>query len=172
MQSLSERFCSWPRRACCCAINCRRAAAGSPAAAAAAARPSRPVLTLCGAGRGTIGEPSTSGSPVALLAVLAVHLFLHWKWVVCVVRGKATDRSGWRLGLGAIGLVALVLLAAAPWLSPTTQQTRAELRGRSGQHVSGSLAVWMPRLSRETIFRPTSRLDVAGANCSLGWQFR
>lgn len=64
-----------------------------------------------------------------LLAVLAFHLFLHWRWVVCVVRGKSTDRSGWRLGLGAIGLGALVLLAAAPWLSPTSQQTRADLRG-------------------------------------------
>jgi Domain of unknown function (DUF4405) len=77
----------------------------------------------------------------ALLAVLAVHLFLHWKWVVCVVRGKATDRSGWRLGLGAIGLVALVLLAAAPWLSPTTQQTRAELRQKAANRSAevGSL---------------------------------
>jgi Domain of unknown function (DUF4405) len=62
-----------------------------------------------------------------LLAVLAVHLFLHRKWVVCVVRGKSTDRSGWRLGLGAVGLGALVLLAAAPWLSPSVSQTRAQL---------------------------------------------
>lgn len=64
----------------------------------------------------------------ALMAVLAVHLFLHWRWVVCVVRGKPTDRSGWRLGLGAVGLVAFVLLSIAPWLSSTAQQPRSELR--------------------------------------------
>jgi Domain of unknown function (DUF4405) len=68
----------------------------------------------------------------AMLAVLAVHLLLHGKWIVCVVRGKRTDRSGWRFGLGAIGLAALVLLAAAPWLSPTVNHTRAELRRELG----------------------------------------
>ena len=64
----------------------------------------------------------------ALMAVLAVHLFLHWRWVVCVVRGKATDRSGWRLSLGAVGMGALVLFAAAPWLSPIETKTRSQLR--------------------------------------------
>lgn len=63
----------------------------------------------------------------ALMAILAVHLFLHWKWIVCVVRGKAIDQSGLRLGLGVFGLVALVLLTIAPWMSPIYQQSREEL---------------------------------------------
>jgi hypothetical protein len=68
-----------------------------------------------------------------LMAVLAIHLFWHWNWVVCVIQGKSTDRSGWRLGLGVFGLCALVLLAAAPWISPTEQRTREELRQLADQ---------------------------------------
>jgi len=71
----------------------------------------------------------------ALMAVLAFHLFLHWRWVVCVVRGKPTDTSGWRLGLGTFGLAALVLLAAAPWLSATAERTRAELLQNTSQEA-------------------------------------
>ncbi len=63
----------------------------------------------------------------ALMAILAIHLFLHWKWIVCIVRGKSSEQSGLRLGLGAFSLVALVLLAIAPWMSPIAQQGRAEL---------------------------------------------
>ena len=31
---------------------------------------------------------------VGLLAVLSVHLMLHWKWIICVVRGTRTEASG------------------------------------------------------------------------------
>jgi hypothetical protein len=50
----------------------------------------------------------------ALLATLALHLLLHWRWIVCTVQGRQTSSSGLRLGLGVLGLVAAVGLAAAP----------------------------------------------------------
>lgn len=67
-----------------------------------------------------------------LMAVLALHLFLHWEWVFCVVRGRSTDASGLRLGLGLVGLCAVVLLAWVPWMSPTEQRTRGEIQENNG----------------------------------------
>jgi hypothetical protein len=63
-----------------------------------------------------------------MMAILAVHLVLHWKWIVCAVRGKSSSASGYRFAGGCIGLVFLLLLSAAPLLSPTARVSRGELR--------------------------------------------
>ena len=55
---------------------------------------------------------------VVLLGVLALHLVLHWRWILCIVRGQRTEASGTRVALGAVGLIGLVGLAAAPLLAP------------------------------------------------------
>jgi len=63
----------------------------------------------------------------AMMAVLALHLVLHWKWIVSVVRGKPSTASGYRLGLGCVGLVFTLLLTAAPLMSSTESASRSEL---------------------------------------------
>jgi len=68
---------------------------------------------------------------VVLLAALSVHVLLHWKWIVHTVRGQGRERSGIRLALGLVGLVAILALAAAPLFSPVE---RAEPAGRRGAH--------------------------------------
>jgi hypothetical protein len=55
---------------------------------------------------------------VGFLSVLALHLFLHWRWIVTVLRGRPREGSGARMGLGVVGLLALLVLAIAPLLSP------------------------------------------------------
>lgn len=55
---------------------------------------------------------------VVMFAVLAVHLFLHWRWIVCTAKGRDTDRSGARLGLGIVGALAVLALASAPLFTP------------------------------------------------------
>lgn len=74
---------------------------------------------------------------VTLMAALALHVLLHWKWLVTVVRGRRPETSGWRVALGAVGLLGLLGLSVAPFLGviePTgtpghryqdTQQQRA-----------------------------------------------
>ena len=57
-----------------------------------------------------------------------MHLVLHWKWIVCVLRGKPhSDVSGGRFALGVAGLVLVTLLAAAPLLTPAQTAPRSEL---------------------------------------------
>lgn len=65
------------------------------------------------------------------MAVLAIHLVLHWKWIVCVIRGKPLEGSDYRLALGVIGLLAVLLLAAAPMFSPSMQVPRSQLQDES-----------------------------------------
>jgi len=55
---------------------------------------------------------------IAFLAVLAFHLFLHWRWIVALMSGRPREGSGARVALGTVGLAALLALAIAPFLSP------------------------------------------------------
>jgi len=65
---------------------------------------------------------------LALLAVLSVHLFLHWKWIVCVVRGQRTESSGLRLAVGLFAFVMVTLAVALPLCVGTDTVTRGELQ--------------------------------------------
>jgi hypothetical protein len=64
---------------------------------------------------------------ITFLAVLAFHLFLHWRWIVTVLRGQPREGSGARVALGTVGLVALLALALSPFLSPV-ERAGGELR--------------------------------------------
>jgi hypothetical protein len=91
----------------------------------------RPVAILWGLSRHDWGAIHywTAG---LLIAILAVHLVLHWKWIICVVGGKQREASGVRFGLGLAAVVALVLIAAAPLLAPIERVSRGEFeRGNS-----------------------------------------
>lgn len=76
---------------------------------------------------------------LALMAVLAFHLVLHWKWIVCVTRGKPVEGSGYRLALGVVGILAVLLLAVAPLLAPQIQVPRPALQNESTE--KGSMGV-------------------------------
>jgi hypothetical protein len=59
---------------------------------------------------------------ISFLTVLALHLFLHWRWIAALVSGRPREGSGARVALGTVGLAALLALAAAPFLS-TVERT-------------------------------------------------
>ena len=83
------------------------------------------VTTLWGMTRDQWGEIHFWIS-VAVLVVLAVHLLLHWKWIVNAVRGrkKPGDRSRGRLVWGSTGLLGLLAVLILPFVVPTEQATR------------------------------------------------
>jgi len=70
---------------------------------------------------------------VALVTVLALHLFLHWKWIVCAIRGTQSHASGWRFGLGLVSLLALLILAVMPLVAPTERATRHQLQQQTSE---------------------------------------
>jgi hypothetical protein len=90
----------------------------------------KPVSVLWGLTRHEWGDVHYYVA-LGLMAVLAFHLVLHWKWIVCVTQGKPVEGSGYRLGLGVIGLVAVLLLAAAPLFVPSIQVPRSHLQNET-----------------------------------------
>jgi len=71
---------------------------------------------------------------VALMSALALHLFLHWRWIVCMVKGRPREGSGIRVALAIVGVLALAGLAVAPFLGQVEQTGEAPHRIRSGEH--------------------------------------
>ena len=55
---------------------------------------------------------------VALLGVCALHLLLHWRWIVSVVRGRPHEGSGMRVAIAVVAVLALLGLALAPFFTP------------------------------------------------------
>lgn len=100
----------------------------------------RPVTLLWGLSRHDWGDIHY-WIALTLMAILAVHVVLHWKWIVYVVRGRQTDASGLRLGLGMVGLIAVVGFAVLPLASSTQQVPRSELQAseptETGEATSG-----------------------------------
>ena len=74
---------------------------------------------------------------VFLLVALALHLFLHWRWVVSVVKGRQLEGSGVRAALAVVGVLALAGLAAAPFLGRVEQTGEPPHRLRAAEHGAG-----------------------------------
>ncbi len=55
---------------------------------------------------------------VFIVAILSLHLALHWRWIICAIQNKPREGSGVRVALGVGGLTILLFISAAPFLSP------------------------------------------------------
>lgn len=53
------------------------------------------------------------GVAIAMLLVLAIHLIIHWNWIICVIKGRVKERIKIRLTLAIIALVALLIMELA-----------------------------------------------------------
>jgi hypothetical protein len=73
---------------------------------------------------------------IGLMGALSLHLVLHWRWIVCMVKGKPREGSGIRVALGILGLVSLLALALAPFLSSTVRMPRGRVLEQRQQSTS------------------------------------
>ena len=55
---------------------------------------------------------------VGFLVILALHLILHWRWIISMLKGQPAEESGYRIALGVLAFVALLVLATTPFFSP------------------------------------------------------
>lgn len=55
---------------------------------------------------------------IIFFSILALHLLLHWRWLLSTLTGRPREGSGLRLGLGVVGLVTVIALSVAPLLAP------------------------------------------------------
>jgi hypothetical protein len=86
----------------------------------------RPILLLWGLTRHEWGNIHFYLA-IALMALLSLHLLLHWQWIACMVQGKPREGFGLRVALGILGLVSLLALAVAPFLSSTDRMSRGQV---------------------------------------------
>ncbi len=90
---------------------------------------SRPITLMLGLTRHEWGEVHF-WIAVGLMGILVLHLVMHGRWIVYMLRGEPRDTAGWRIALGIMGLLGLVAVAMAPFLIPTERETRLEIERR------------------------------------------
>ncbi len=76
---------------------------------------------------------------IVFFSILALHLLLHWRWLLSTITGRPKEGSGLRLGLGVVGLVTVIALSMAPLMAPIEKKTNSKkssfLSGQNDQAV-------------------------------------
>ena len=70
---------------------------------------------------------------VAFCVAMVVHLALHWGWITCVVRWDTRGKPKGRAALALIALIALLVLAAAPFFGTVEEIEEGRRGGRAGE---------------------------------------
>lgn len=75
---------------------------------------------------------------IAFLAMMSMHLLTHGKYIKQLLLGHASNASKFHIGIGLIGLVALILILLAPFISPVTEDERGGHRYRANHNYISS----------------------------------
>lgn len=78
---------------------------------------------------------------VVFFSILALHLVLHWRWIVSVITGKPRVGSGFRVGLGIVGLLTVITLALSPLLTPVERDFTRRKASFSSNHKYGDISI-------------------------------
>jgi hypothetical protein len=66
---------------------------------------------------------------VAFFCVLSLHLIIHWRVLVNLLRGHRQAGASLRLGLGVVGVLTVLALAFSPLITPVSIETKTERGG-------------------------------------------
>jgi Domain of unknown function (DUF4405) len=78
---------------------------------------------------------------VVFFLILALHLVLHWRWIAAVLTGRPREGSGFRAGLGIVGLITVVALAVAPLLAPVERDTSSKGESSLSSHKYEDISI-------------------------------
>jgi hypothetical protein len=85
---------------------------------------------------------------VVFVIAMAVHLFLHWRWIVATTKGSPQSHSRLRITFACMVLLLIVGSAIAPFFSPVAEsgeqpphKGRAEETTSPAPHVNGSMTL-------------------------------
>lgn len=74
--------------------------------------------------------------------ILALHLVFHWRWIVNVLKGRPRDESGFKVGLGIVGLITVIALSVSPLLTPVERDSSNKGGGPSlSSHESDEVSI-------------------------------
>ncbi|WP_031432637.1 DUF4405 domain-containing protein [Methylomarinum vadi] len=73
---------------------------------------------------------------IGFLVMMSLHLFTHIKYIKQLLLGNASTASKYRMGVGLIGLVALLLIILAPFLAPVNEGEGSGRRHGAGYRLN------------------------------------
>lgn len=76
---------------------------------------------------------------IVLLCTVAVHLFLHWHWIVCMVQGRPDRGSTIRICVAIVAVLALAGLAILPFFGQVQSTGEPPHRMQSDEHHAGQI---------------------------------
>ncbi len=92
---------------------------------------------------------------VALMVAIAIHVYLHWAWVVAVVKGCG-EKSGARVASSLVALLIVLAIAAAPLLGRVENsgeplhKTRSDQRPKASSAASINGSMTLSEIERQT----------------------
>ncbi|NOQ37088.1 MAG: DUF4405 domain-containing protein [Methylococcaceae bacterium] len=87
---------------------------------------------------------------VIFFAILAIHLILHWRWLLNIFKNKPSQHSGFRLGLGLVSFFALLAVAIAPLVSPVNTVERYPEDSQFSKEIMIKGSMTLEKLERDT----------------------
>jgi hypothetical protein len=70
---------------------------------------------------------------IVFVSAMAVHLFLHWRWITCTVKGSSPTGVGLSVTLAFIALLLILVLAVAPFFNSVLESGEPPHKARSGE---------------------------------------
>lgn len=78
---------------------------------------------------------------VVFLLVLALHLVLHWRWILNMFKGRSGDASGYRFGLGLVGFFGVIALAFSPLLTDIQKDNSRKAQSTLSSHKYDGISI-------------------------------